>query len=42
MASIREIKEKLKNTDSTKIFFTNLNGRLMSLPVNPDDIESIS
>jgi len=41
MASIKEIKEKLKNTDSTKIFFTNLNGRLMSLPVNPDDIESI-
>jgi len=41
MANIKEIKEKLKNTDSTKIFFTNLNGRLMSLPVNPDDIESI-
>jgi glutamine synthetase len=41
MASIKEIKEKLKATDSTKIFFTNLNGRLMSLPVNPDDIESI-
>ena len=41
MASIKEIKEKLKNTDSTKIFFTNLNGRLMSLPVNPDDIDTI-
>jgi len=41
MVNIKDVKEKLKNTDSTKIFFTDLNGRLMSLPVNPDDIDFI-
>ena len=41
MAVIEQIKEKLKHTDSTKIFFTDLNGRIMSLPVNPDNIEPI-
>lgn len=41
MPAIEQIKEKLKHTDSTKIFFTDLNGRIMSLPVNPDNIESI-
>ncbi len=35
------IKEKLKKADSTKIFFTDLNGRLMSLPVNYHDIDKI-
>jgi len=41
MPGIDEIKQKLKNTDSTKIFFTDLRGRLMSLPVNGEHIESI-
>ncbi len=41
MGSIKEIKKQLKGLDSTKIFFTDLNGRMMSLPVNPDNIESI-
>ncbi len=41
MVNIKKLREQLKELDSTKIFFTDLNGRLMSLPVNPDNIESI-
>ena len=41
MASIKDIKQKLKETKLTKIFFTDLNGRIMNLPINPDNIESI-
>ena len=41
MANIEKIKPKLKDTDSTKIFFTDLNGRIMNLPVNPEFIDSI-
>jgi glutamine synthetase len=41
MANIKKIREQLKELDSTKIFFTDLNGRLMSLPVNPENIEAI-
>jgi len=41
MATLKQIKEKLKDVDSTKIFFTDLNGRHRSLPVNPQNIESI-
>jgi len=41
MGSIEAIKKQLQGLDLTKIFFTDLNGRLMSLPVNPDNIESI-
>ncbi len=41
MTTVKQIKEKLKKVDSTKIFFTDLNGRHRSLPVNPDNIESI-
>ena len=41
MANIKKIMEQLKELDSTKIFFTDLNGRLMSLPVNPENIKSI-
>ena len=41
MASIEDIKQKLKETKLTKIFFTDLNGRIMNLPINPDNIESI-
>ena len=41
MDNIIEYNNLLKNTDSTKIFFTDLNGRTMNLPVNPDSIETI-
>jgi glutamine synthetase len=41
MPKIEDIVEQLKGTDSTKIFFTDLNGRLMSLPVNGNDIPEI-
>ena len=41
MAAIEQIKEKLEHTDSTRILFTDLNGRIMSLPVNPNNIEPI-
>lgn len=41
MANMDEIREKLRDVDSTKIFFTDLNGRIMSLPVNPENIDSI-
>ncbi len=41
MTSIKDIKQKLKETKLTKIFFTDLNGRIMNLPINPDNIESI-
>ncbi|MCK4621816.1 MAG: glutamine synthetase [Desulfuromonadales bacterium] len=35
------IKEQLKDAYTTKLFFTDLNGRLKNLSVNPNDIESI-
>jgi len=41
MANLTEIKKKLKTVDTTKIFFVDFNGRIMNLPVNPDNIESI-
>ncbi|OEU68122.1 MAG: glutamine synthetase [Desulfobacterales bacterium PC51MH44] len=41
MASIEDIRQKLKETNLTKIFFTDLNGRIMTLPINPENIESI-
>ncbi len=41
MANIKQIQQKLKKTNLTKIFFTDLNGRIMNLPINPDNIESI-
>ena len=41
MTNIKEIKEKLKDMESTKILFTDLNGRIMSLPVNPENIEML-
>ncbi|MBW1893529.1 MAG: glutamine synthetase [Deltaproteobacteria bacterium] len=39
MADIEQIQEMLRQADSTKIFFTDLNGRPMSLSINPKDIE---
>jgi glutamine synthetase len=41
MADIGHIKEMLKQTHSTKIFFTDLNGRPMSLSINPNDIDKV-
>jgi glutamine synthetase len=41
MTSVKQIKQKLKDVNSTKIFFTDLNGRNRSLPVNPANIDSI-
>ena len=41
MGSIEEIKEKLKDMETTKILFTDLNGRIMSLPINPENIEEL-
>ena len=41
MANIEEIRNKLKGMSSTKIFFTDLNGRILNLPINPENIESI-
>jgi glutamine synthetase len=41
MADLKQIKKELETVDTTKIFFVDFNGRIMSLPVNPDNIESI-
>ncbi|MBL0712166.1 MAG: glutamine synthetase [Desulfosarcina sp.] len=39
--AIEDLKDRVKALDATKIFFTDLNGRLMSLPVNPDHLPQI-
>ena len=36
-----KIKEQLKEAYNTKLFFTDLNGRLKNLSVNPNEIENI-
>ncbi len=41
MNGIEEIKRRLEEADSTKIFFLDLNGGLMSLPINPENIERL-
>jgi len=41
MSDLKEIKKELQTVDTTKIFFVDFNGRIMNLPVNPDNIESI-
>ncbi|MBT8333975.1 MAG: glutamine synthetase family protein [Deltaproteobacteria bacterium] len=41
MADLNKIKKELETVDTTKIFFVDFNGRIMNLPVNPDNIESI-
>jgi glutamine synthetase len=41
MPKIEEIKRRLSETDSTMIFFVDLNGRLMTLPINPDIVDRI-
>jgi len=35
------LKSRFAETDATKFFFTDLNGRIMSLPVNPDNMDRI-
>ena len=39
--SLPAIKEQLKEAYNTKLFFTDLNGRLKNLSVNPNEIENI-
>jgi len=41
MGDFQATLDTLKAMDSTKIFFTDLHGRIMSLPVNPENMESI-
>jgi len=41
MTERNQLKEKLKGLDSVNIFFTDLNGQIMGLPINPEDIETI-
>ncbi len=41
MTSVDEILERLKRVDTAKIFFTDLNGRPMSMPVNPENLSGI-
>lgn len=41
MQNTNAIADQLQNMDSTNIFFSDLNGRIMSLPINPLDIEKI-
>ena len=41
MANLKDIKKELETVDSTKIFFVDFNGRIMSLPVNLDNIQFI-
>ncbi len=38
---LSEIMAQLEDAYTTKLFFTDLNGRLKNLSVNPKDIESI-
>src|SRR6056297_107107 len=38
---LSRIKEQLQQADTSKIFFTDLNGRLKSLSINPQDIEIV-
>ena len=41
MTDFMQLREKMNGLDAASIFFTDLNGRIMSLPVNPENIESI-
>jgi glutamine synthetase len=40
-SELSRIKEQLQEADTTKLFFTDLNGRLKTLSINPQDIEII-
>ena len=39
MPMIEDIKRRLSDATTTKVFFVDLNGRVMSLPINPEKIE---
>jgi len=41
MNSLQDVQSQLGQADVTKIFFLDLNGRLMNLSINPERIESI-
>lgn len=41
MCDLESMKKQLKKADMTKLFFTDLNGRLKNLSINPDDIENL-
>jgi glutamine synthetase len=41
MGTPMQFKEKVKQLDAATIFFTDLNGKIMGLPINPDDLDSI-
>jgi glutamine synthetase len=41
MTEALHFREKMKGLDSVTIFFADLNGQILSLPINPDDIETI-
>jgi len=41
MAEYMQFKENINELDSVKIFFTDLNGRIMALSVNAEDMETI-
>ncbi len=40
--SLEEIERKVQPTDSTEIIFTDLNGRIRRLPINPKNIQQIA
>ncbi len=39
---LEEIEKKIRPTDSTEIIFTDLNGRIRRLPINPKNIKQVS
>ncbi len=41
MCSLAELNEQMESLDSAKLFFADLNGRIMSVSVNPGDLEAI-
>ena len=41
MAEKMYFKKHMNKLDSVKIFFTDLNGRIMALPINPEDMDTI-
>ncbi|MES0490986.1 MAG: glutamine synthetase [Leptospirales bacterium] len=41
MFDSENMKTQLQETDITKLFFADLNGRLKNVSINPDDIENI-
>ncbi len=42
MTDTEQFQKRMKDADTTQIFFTDLNGRVMSITVNPENIEAIT